>query len=133
MLFLCYKFELFFFFPVIEVHGDANYFLENRSKVISVYINECMCATGVNNVMVQKWRDRGEFTNDPCFKCFVRCVAIKVGFVDSMGSFSCNTMIKKLEVTPEIVNKCVGDNNKVVDLCEQVYKIEFCIVNAMCK
>ncbi|KAF5307624.1 hypothetical protein FQR65_LT06780 [Abscondita terminalis] len=114
-----------------EVYGDDKYFLELRENVMSPYINECICATKVKEILVQKWFTLGEFTNDPCLKCFVKCMSIKVGFIDEMGTPSVNTAVTKYHAPPELIKKCIDNNKNILDICEKSYRIGQCVVSGM--
>ncbi|KAF5307625.1 hypothetical protein FQR65_LT06781 [Abscondita terminalis] len=111
-----------------QVYGNEAYFRELREKVMSPYLNECMCAIDVNEVLVQRWFLYAEFPNDPCFKCFLKCVGTKVGFIDENGIFSVETVIRTYHAPPELVKKCSEDYKDILDTCEAAYKLAYCVV-----
>ncbi|KAK4873369.1 hypothetical protein RN001_015398 [Aquatica leii] len=104
-------------------------YLDKRPSMFLPYASECMCETGVDPKKAYDYIYHLKFSNDPCFKCFVKCTLVKIGFYTSDGKVSeLVSQLNAQELTQDDFNKC---NNTNPDLCERLYKVSKCVVGLL--
>ncbi|KAK4873071.1 hypothetical protein RN001_015100 [Aquatica leii] len=106
-------------------------FIELRKQVIAPFISECMCSTKVDPFLIDDWYNKGIFVNNPCFKCFVKCIGQKINFMNSDGSYRNNEIIKSYHASLELARNCTLKVTNVTDLCEKGYIHAQCVVNVL--
>ncbi|KAF5296069.1 hypothetical protein FQA39_LY12691 [Lamprigera yunnana] len=112
---------LIFLFAVLQI------ITATRFDVISPSVTECICATNVDAALVQKWLKNGEYPNDPCFMCFMKCVGAFLGFMDTAGVVNESGLAASFNVSIEIVQNCTKSVAPLLDLCEKAYRHAVCV------
>ncbi|KAF5289661.1 hypothetical protein FQR65_LT11778 [Abscondita terminalis] len=96
-------------------------------------ITECICKSGADPSLVQKWLVDNVYSNDACFKCFVKCIGIGVDVVDVLGTINEDLIVEKYEVSRELVSNCTLKYENETDLCEKVFKHSKCVITGAIK
>ncbi|KAK4881342.1 hypothetical protein RN001_004661 [Aquatica leii] len=105
--------------------------LKIRPILLRPYVSECLCAYQEEPIFAENWIEQIKFVDQPCFKCFIRCVAIKVGYAFSDGTANIPVIFQKIPyITMDIINNCNSITKNELDLCEKAYKYSKCIINA---
>ncbi|KAF5271047.1 hypothetical protein FQR65_LT00466 [Abscondita terminalis] len=60
-------------------------------------ISRCICATGVEPELAYQWLYKYKLPNDPCLKCFLKCVAVGVYIYDNDGTFHKDIMMNVMQ------------------------------------
>ncbi|KAF5287836.1 hypothetical protein FQA39_LY15668 [Lamprigera yunnana] len=108
----------------IQVKSHEN---PKRNAVIAPFISECICASGADSAIVEKWQNLKEYANNACFKCFIKCMSIKTEFLDSVGSLHPEITAEKYGIPIEITQSCEEEVHDELDLCEKSFKYAKCI------
>ncbi|KAK4873078.1 hypothetical protein RN001_015107 [Aquatica leii] len=99
------------------------------------YQSECICATGVNPVAVNKWLFNYEFPEDACLKCFIACIAKRLDLLNPDGSVNYEKNIQMIKYIPgtnaEITNNCTRETINITDICEKSFKYSYCVQTAI--
>ncbi|KAF5269979.1 hypothetical protein FQR65_LT05778 [Abscondita terminalis] len=94
----------------------------------SQYMSKCICATDVNQAYAYDWLNNYKLVNDPCFKCFLNCMAISVGIIDSQGNYYEDVLFKILpNLNKTAVDLCGDLSANERDPCQKNFEITRCI------
>ncbi|KAF5269920.1 hypothetical protein FQR65_LT05719 [Abscondita terminalis] len=92
-------------------------------EVTKPYFSTCMCATGVDQTKAINLLAKLELPNDPCLKCFGKCLMVSLGMMTSDG-----VIIPEAAVVPlQIAQKCTNDTLSISDSCEKSYAFGECL------
>ncbi|KAF5269913.1 hypothetical protein FQR65_LT05712 [Abscondita terminalis] len=98
----------------------------------SPYNSECICATGAETTAAVNVLKELKFPNDPCLKCFIKCIQIKMGLMRSDGTIVPGAWVNVVAgVTTEIAIKCTNESSSVLDACQKAYDWSICLRNAL--
>ncbi|KAF5269917.1 hypothetical protein FQR65_LT05716 [Abscondita terminalis] len=90
--------------------------------------SECLCATGADIIKGPNILKKLEYPNDPCLKCFMKCLEMKVDLILSDGTIMPETWVLKVAgVTLEIAYKCTNETIHMLDACEKSYEMSKCV------
>ncbi|KAF5290631.1 hypothetical protein FQR65_LT01921 [Abscondita terminalis] len=127
-------FTVWFFLMSFKLNAtDSIDFMELRQNIIEPPITECMCLTKVDPALVKNWFDSGVYASDPCFKCFLSCVAQKINVMDSAGKYDDEAIASKYGVPIELVKNCTAQVANQTDLCQKTYVHVKCVVGTLLK
>lgn len=102
-------------------------------KPTAAYQTKCICQTGVQQDVVDEFYEHGRMPNDPCFKCFLSCLAINVQVVTpNTGDVNVERLAENFDhLDFQLVEKC----SKFVepDVCQKVYLVAKCINDEVSK
>ncbi|KAF5277081.1 hypothetical protein FQA39_LY06319 [Lamprigera yunnana] len=124
----------------------AKILLDNRKTILNVPLrmreswiqlavpvfNLCICDSGVNPTVAYKSIMFTEVPNDPCLKCFYRCLAVKLKIMDAItGEFMEEQILRQVQgITPALFKKCNDKVKDEVDLCKKAFEGYMCIIHA---
>ncbi|KAF5281428.1 hypothetical protein FQR65_LT14699 [Abscondita terminalis] len=112
-----------------SVHLKGAY-LDNRANIFLPFASECICSSGVDPAKAYGYIYDFKYPEDPCFKCFVKCMLTKVGFFASDGEPVRNPALDPTtQITQRAHDICTNETNNIVDLCDKVYKHSKCIAS----
>ncbi|KAK4873076.1 hypothetical protein RN001_015105 [Aquatica leii] len=90
--------------------------------MVAPFISQCICATGVNPVFVDRFLTKFEFPNDACFKCFLKCLATSLSITHPDGSMYVETVLKIIPSANATMNtQCDNQSKDNLDLCERIW------------
>ncbi|KAK5647193.1 hypothetical protein RI129_002085 [Pyrocoelia pectoralis] len=96
--------------------------LLNKAHLV---LPDCISSTGVDPQLVKKSTEGLESIDDPSYKCFVKCVFVKLKFMTDDGDIvEDNIMADKLQVS---LYNCKGV--KANDTCETAFQLIQCFTN----
>ncbi|KAF5271046.1 hypothetical protein FQR65_LT00465 [Abscondita terminalis] len=88
--------------------------LDHQVRVFGPHMSKCMCATGVDSSQATNWINKNQFSNDPCFKCFLNCLALSIGILDSQGNYYRDKLIETVpELNQTAVDYCVSQSEEI--------------------
>ncbi|KAF5279785.1 hypothetical protein FQR65_LT03316 [Abscondita terminalis] len=93
----------------------------------------CICESNAKPSDAYKLLMLTQVTNDPCLKCFIKCLKIKLNLMDATtGNLIEKEFIRQIEgVTPEIFKKCNEKVREEIDLCEKSFGMFLCVVHVL--
>ncbi|KAF5269921.1 hypothetical protein FQR65_LT05720 [Abscondita terminalis] len=92
-------------------------------EITEPYHSMCICATGVDQTKAINFLAKLELPEDPCVKCFAKCLMISLGMMSSDG-----VIIPEAVAAPlEIAQKCSNETLDVLDACEKSYAFGKCL------
>ncbi|KAF2893907.1 hypothetical protein ILUMI_12273 [Ignelater luminosus] len=99
---------------------------------VAPYISECMCKTHVKPKILNNFYEKGKLSNDPGFKCQIKCYAIKLHFMSSTGEIDFE---RWSELFPYLDLKLAQKCSKIVEplLCEKAYLCLKCVYESLSK
>ncbi|XP_031356024.1 uncharacterized protein LOC116180263 [Photinus pyralis] len=104
---------------------------DTRQEIMSVSFSECVCASGVDVALAEKWLNRVEFCNDPCFKCFLKCQYLRANFMFPDGTQNVERLVNSYDhVYADSIRAC-ANKTITLDLCERAYEVGQCIVQVV--
>ncbi|KAF5290666.1 hypothetical protein FQR65_LT01956 [Abscondita terminalis] len=107
------------------------------AQVVAPFESECICETHVDPLLIKKWIFEHSFPQDPCFKCYIKCVFRRINLINFDGTFSLeeNSNLNNYVPgrTPEITIPCITQTSNITDVCEKAYEFSLCVQNAMIK
>ncbi|KAF5269912.1 hypothetical protein FQR65_LT05711 [Abscondita terminalis] len=96
------------------------------------YNTECICASGADATKAINVLTKLEYPNDPCVKCFLKCIQIKMGLMQSGGTIVPEAWVNVVAgVTTEIAIKCTNESSGVLDACQKAYDWAICLTKAL--
>ncbi|KAK4877035.1 hypothetical protein RN001_009541 [Aquatica leii] len=98
-------------------------------QVATPHYSKCMCASGADITAAENILGKLLYPNDPCLKCFAKCIEIELGLMLSDGTVVPEAWVSEVAaITPEIAERCVNDTIDILDTCEKAYDYSQCIV-----
>ncbi|KAK4877452.1 hypothetical protein RN001_009958 [Aquatica leii] len=107
------------------------YMRQSWLKVTDPIRTACICESGVNPTIALKSVLNTEVPNNPCLKCFFKCLAIKLNFMEATtGDFLKYELLRQVEgMTTEIFDKCNDKIKSEEDLCKKAFNMYMCLVH----
>ncbi|KAK4877036.1 hypothetical protein RN001_009542 [Aquatica leii] len=105
----------------------------NWIQVASPYYSKCICASGADITAAENILGKLIYPNDPCLKCFTKCIEVELGLMLSDGTVVPEAWVRQVAaITPEIAEKCVNNTIDISDTCEKAYDYSQCLVEEVC-
>ncbi|XP_031357325.1 uncharacterized protein LOC116181183 [Photinus pyralis] len=103
--------------------------ITTRNKNVEPFMSECICASGANPDEAYSWFTRRTFFPSSCFKCFLKCMARKMGLLKPDGSFDLDAVSRVFgsTISREKIAPCITAQDANLDLCDKGYQIPHCI------
>ncbi|KAF5269918.1 hypothetical protein FQR65_LT05717 [Abscondita terminalis] len=96
-------------------------------KTSTPYYSTCMCETGVDQTKAINLLGKLELPEDPCVKCFGKCLMVRVGIMSSDGTIIPKAWAEIAGVPLQISQKCYNDTSTFLDSCEKAYAFGKCM------
>ncbi|KAF2893974.1 hypothetical protein ILUMI_12199 [Ignelater luminosus] len=104
--------------------------LQKWALLIDPYVSKCVRQTGIDREIFLSTFRRGEFPDEACFKCTLKCLATEQNFMDNVGNFNSELIVKKVYgVTEEIVKMC--EQSQTPDICQRAYDFAVCAFSSI--
>lgn len=101
-------------------------------SAVAPYLNECMCQSGLKPHLLNGYIKYGEIPEEPCWKCFMRCIAFKLEVFSSTGEVNVQRWVDLFEYFDRsLAEKC--SNFQELDLCEKAYLMHKCAYDELSK
>ncbi|KAF5269919.1 hypothetical protein FQR65_LT05718 [Abscondita terminalis] len=97
-------------------------------EISKPYYSSCMCATGADQTRAINFLGKLEFTEDPCLKCFAKCIMLKLGIMTSNGVIIPEIWAEVTASPLEFVKKCTNESSSVPDECEKTFVFGKCLL-----
>ncbi|KAK4877447.1 hypothetical protein RN001_009953 [Aquatica leii] len=109
------------------------YIRQSWINVTEPHRTPCICETKVKPTSAYKSMMFTEIPNDPCLKCYYKCLSIKLNLMEATtGNFVEKEFLRQIEgVTPEIFKRCNEKLKCEVDLCKKCFGMYLCIVHSV--
>ncbi|KAB0792648.1 hypothetical protein PPYR_14607 [Photinus pyralis] len=103
--------------------------IATRNKKVESFMSECICASGADPEEVYSWFARRTFFPSSCFKCFLKCIGRKMGFMKPDGSSDLDAVSEQFGsiISGEEIALCIKAHSGNLDLCEKAYQVPLCI------
>ncbi|KAF5307517.1 hypothetical protein FQR65_LT06872 [Abscondita terminalis] len=98
-------------------------------KLVSPYYTECACTTGVRLDRAKRLFAEIELPDDPCLKCFIKCLAAKLSIlIEATNEWVGAEILRKVAgMTPLSTSNCNNRTKGIEDTCEMAYQMAWCI------
>ncbi|KAK4887731.1 hypothetical protein RN001_004002 [Aquatica leii] len=108
-----------------SIRKEWNYFEERA-------VTKCMCESGVKQELVQKMIDNSIYSNDPCFKCYLKCLIKERGLLDKNENYIVDALVLHLSnMTYAIARPCVNQSALLQDSCQKVFNVGLCLMDSL--
>ncbi|XP_031356081.1 general odorant-binding protein 57c [Photinus pyralis] len=105
---------------------------QKRIELLSPVVTECVCSTGVDWALVNRWFNDLEFFNDSCFMCFVRCVQIKTNLIKPDGTLNIDKIVTlNPDVDRNALLDCSTSAERILDVCKKSYQLGICTLEVV--
>ncbi|KAF2890164.1 hypothetical protein ILUMI_16009 [Ignelater luminosus] len=95
-------------------------------ETIAPYIDECLRQSGLNPQIEYEYHKYGRMSEDPCWKCFLKCLAFKLEIVSSTGDVNIQRWIELFpHLNLPLAEKC--SSFKEPDLYQKAYLMLKCV------
>ncbi|KAF2888308.1 hypothetical protein ILUMI_17864 [Ignelater luminosus] len=102
-------------------------------RTMSPVQSECMCKTGVTQRVLDKFFKYGNMPDDPCFGCFMNCVNLKLGIMNSAGEIDAKILSEVVDyVDISLAQKCVNKTGEP-DRCRKAFLLFQCVYDDLSK
>ncbi|KAF5287811.1 hypothetical protein FQR65_LT12179 [Abscondita terminalis] len=99
---------------------------EKWEKLVSPHIDKCQTETNVDPEVAQNFYKQFYFPNDKNFQCYVKCIAVKLNFMDSSGKINVDVLTEATDKeSGQIAEECSKLLTKT-DLCEIAFEFSTC-------
>ncbi|KAF5279793.1 hypothetical protein FQR65_LT03324 [Abscondita terminalis] len=121
--------------PQLTAKEVPLYIRQSWVKMIDPILALCISESRGNPTNVFKSLMNTEVVNDSGLKCFYKCVALKLNFMEATtGEFQEKEMLRQIEgLTPEMYKKCNNQVKDEVDLCKKSFDMYMCQVHSLLK
>ncbi|KAF2892736.1 hypothetical protein ILUMI_13436, partial [Ignelater luminosus] len=94
---------------------------------IAPFITECLCQTHADLQLLEDFFTSGVLSNDPCFKCMLKCIETKLNILSPSGEVDAEAAVRIYpHLNLQLVKRCSDEHAEELDLCQKVYLIEKC-------
>ncbi|KAF5305921.1 hypothetical protein FQR65_LT07532 [Abscondita terminalis] len=92
----------------------------------------CTCRSGVDPSLVQKMIQYSQYTNDPCFMCYLSCLITERGLMDGNGDYIVDALVLHMaNITRSIAVACVNASITLQDPCKKAYDVGLCLMDKL--
>ncbi|KAK4877451.1 hypothetical protein RN001_009957 [Aquatica leii] len=111
------------------------YIRQSWIKASEPYRSPCICESGVNPTAAFKSIMNTEVTNNPCLKCYYKCLFVKMNLMEqTTGALIEKEFVRQVEgCTSEVFKKCNEKTKNEIDLCKKSFDTYLCIVHILSK
>ncbi|KAF2893902.1 hypothetical protein ILUMI_12268 [Ignelater luminosus] len=120
------------FLLLLVVYGSCtknltmSYFRDLSKGAAAPFVNECMCQSHLNPQILDDFSKYGKIPHDPCWKCFLKCLGIKLEVLNSTGHVHVQKWADRFEhLDLSLAEKC--SDFDVPDLCQKAYLMFNCV------
>ncbi|KAF2893904.1 hypothetical protein ILUMI_12270 [Ignelater luminosus] len=93
---------------------------------------QCFCQSHSDPQLSVDFYKYGTLSNDPCFKCQLKCYGLTLGIMTPSGQIDAQAWSNLLPyVTPQIAQNCSNSIASEPDLCEKAYLLVKCSYDAL--
>lgn len=97
---------------------------------VAAFQTECMCETGVKQEILDEFYKYRQMPDDPCFKCFLKCLGSKIQVYTSTGNLDVKRWSELFAyLTLPLAEKCA--NIVEPDVCQKAYLLVKCVNDAL--
>ncbi|KAF2892737.1 hypothetical protein ILUMI_13437 [Ignelater luminosus] len=97
------------------------------------FMTECVRETHANPQLLVDFFENGILSDDPYFKCLIKCIQIKLNVMSSSGEVDAQAAVSIYpHLSLQLVQKCTK-NLVEPDLCHRTYLIAKCVNDALAK
>lgn len=87
--------------------------------VVAPYVTECMGQSRSNPHILDDYIKYGTISDDPCWKCFLKCIGFKSKILSSNGDVDVQRWADTFNIDVSAAKKC--SNFEEPDLCQKSY------------
>ncbi|KAF2888738.1 hypothetical protein ILUMI_17435, partial [Ignelater luminosus] len=99
---------------------------------VEPFITECLSETHANPQLVEDFFKNGVLSDDPCFKCALKCVEMKLNVMSPTGEVDAQQAVRIYpHISLQLVQRCADENAQESDLCHKMYLIEKCVYDGV--
>lgn len=104
------------------------------NETMQPYYELCKQEAGSEELQYTNFIENGDTSDSPNFKCFLKCIAVKLQFLNDKGKFDTKKVSDTMKgVTSEMSTDCHSMAKNKGDLCEQTYLYAQCCAKRLVK
>ncbi|KAF2897017.1 hypothetical protein ILUMI_09160 [Ignelater luminosus] len=101
-----------------------------KEELYAPFITECLCESHVKPELVNDFFELGKISDDPCFKCNLKCYGFKTEVLNATGDININRLAERVfALDHPLARKCANITER--DLCQKSYLAVTCIYEGL--